>query len=300
MPHDHSHHHEHAPTNFGHAFAVGIFLNTIFVIFEVVYGLLAHSLALVADASHNLSDVLGLVLAWSATVLTRRAASARHTYGLQRSSILVAIFNAIFLLISVGAIAWEAIHRLHQPPEVATPTIIWVALLGIIINATTAFMFMSGRKVDLNIRGVFIHMAADAAISAGVVVGAVIIYFTNWFWLDPILSLLISAVIIWSTWGLLRDAINLSLDAVPKNIDVETVHAYLLSLPGVNNVHHLHIWGLSTSESALTVHLVVTTEQNSELLRRINDELLQRFRIGHATIQFEPINQYICTIEQCL
>ena len=303
--HDHHGHHEHAAhdhhthsvANFGRAFAVGITLNILFVVFEVFYGLLAHSLALLADASHNLSDVLGLFLAWWATVLARRAKSERHTYGLQRSSVLAALFNAIFLFISVGAIIWEAVHRLQSPTEVASQTIIWVALLGITINTATALMFMSGRHHDLNIRGAFIHMAADAAVSAGVVVAALLIHLKGWLWLDPVISLVIAIVIIVSTWHLLRDAINLSLDAVPEHINVQKVRHYLLNLPHVTDVHHLHIWGLSTTEVALTAHLVLDSEQTSQLLSRINRELSDHFRINHVTIQFEPANQYECLIK---
>ena len=296
----HSHQHIHKPANFGRAFAVGITLNLIFVVFEVVYGLLAHSLALLADASHNLSDVLGLFVAWWATVLGRQGKSKKYTYGLQRSSVLAALFNAIFLLISVGAIVWEAVHRLQNPTNVVSQTIIWVALLGIAINTATALMFMSGRHHDLNIRGAFIHMVADAAVSAGVVIAAVIISFKGWLWLDPFMSLMIALVIIVTTWQLLRDAIDLSLDAVPMHVDVEKVRHYLLALPHVTDVHHLHIWGLSTTEVALTAHLVLREEQQTApLLTRIHHDLAKRFQIGHVTIQFEPHEQYECYAKKC-
>ncbi|MEP6672325.1 MAG: cation diffusion facilitator family transporter [Chthoniobacter sp.] len=294
-PHGHSHGHSHAPANFGRAFAVGIALNTIFVIVEVVYGLLSHSLALVADAGHNLSDVLGLGLAWGATFLAKRAATERHTYGFQRSSVLAALGNAIVLLVSVGAIAWEALQRLRTPDPVGAQTIIWVALLGIAINAGTALMFLSGRKGDLNVRGAFVHMAADALISAGVVVAGIVIAFTGWYWLDPAVSLLLAAIIIYGTWDLLRESINLSLDAVPEGIDPAAVSEYLRTLPSVADAHHLHIWGLSTTEVALTVHLVLTERSaNDALLREINVTLRERFRIGHATIQFESPGAHDC------
>ncbi|HSI13887.1 MAG TPA: cation diffusion facilitator family transporter [Chthoniobacter sp.] len=293
--HGHDHGHSHAPASFGRAFAIGIVLNTVFVIVETVYGLLSHSLALVADAGHNLSDVLGLFLAWGATVLAKRAATERHTYGFKRSSVLAALGNAIVLLVSVGAIAWEAVQRLRMPDHVGAQTVIWVALLGILINAGTAVLFMSGRKGDLNVRGAYVHMLADAAISAGVVIAGIVIAFTGWFWLDPAVSLVVAAIIIYGTWDLLRESINLSLDAVPEGIDATAVSTYLRSLPGVCNAHHLHIWGLSTTEAALTVHLVLTNPtQGDTLLREINATLRERFRIGHATIQFESAATGAC------
>jgi len=311
MAHPHDHHdpadqadhtpgHTHAPASFGRAFAIGIVLNTLFVIVEVISGLLAHSLALVADAGHNLSDVLGLCLAWGAAILSRRAATARYTYGLKRSSVLAALANAIFLLVSVGAIAWEALQRLRASDAVSAPTIIWVSFIGLVINSATAFLFLSGRKEDLNIRAAFLHMAADAAISAGVVVAGVVILFTGWFWLDPLVSLVLVAIIIAGTWGLLRESVNLSLDAVPEGIDPAAVRDYLLSLPTVADAHHLHIWGLSTTESALTVHLILHGgASGDELLLQVHRDLRERFRIGHATIQFESTRETECPSEDC-
>ncbi|HEY3901385.1 MAG TPA: cation diffusion facilitator family transporter [Chthoniobacter sp.] len=294
------HAHSHAPPNFSRAFVIGIVLNTGFVIVEVIYGLLAHSLALVADAGHNLSDVLGLFLAWGAAVLTGRAATPHYTYGFKRSSVLAALANAIFLLVSVGAIAWEALQRLRAPSTVSASTIIWVAVVGIIVNGITALLFMSGRKNDLNIRGAFLHMAADAVISAGVVVAGVVIVFTEWFWIDPVVSLIVSAIIVFGTWSLLRESVNLSLDAVPEGINSTAVHEYLLSLPTVVDAHHLHIWGLSTTEVALTVHLILATgTSGDELLATVNRELRERFRIGHATIQFESRREPECEKEDC-
>jgi cobalt-zinc-cadmium efflux system protein len=296
----HAHPHLHAPANFGRAFAVGIALNTLFVVVEVVYGLVAHSLALVADAGHNLSDVLGLLLAWGATVLARRAATPRFTYGLKRSSVLAALANAVFLLVSVGAIAWEAVQRLRAPAAVNAPTIIGVSLVGIVINSLTALMFLSGRKGDLNIRGAFLHMAADAAISAGVVVAGIVIVFTGWSWLDPVVSLILVAIIVAGTWNLLRESLELSLDAVPENIDLAAVRQYLCSLPAVADVHHLHIWGLSTTETALTVHLILTAgAPGDDTLRQINHDLRERYGIGHATIQFESERESECVGEDC-
>lgn len=296
----HSHHgHSHAPADFGRAFVIGIALNSIFIAFEVFYGLKSNSLALLADAGHNLSDVLGLFMAWYATVLARRAATVRHTYGYKRTSVMAAILNAIFLLVSVGGIAWESIVRFQSPMDIESHTVAWVATLGIVINAATAFMFMSGSKQDLNIRGAYLHMAADAAISAGVVVAAVVISLTNWVWLDPAVSLLISAVIIVGTWSLLRDSVNLSLDAVPQGIDIGKVQDYFLQLPAVVEMHHLHVWGLSTTETALTVHLVLNGEHSNDLLLNIHQELDNRFGITHATIQFESAAQQGCGAKEC-
>jgi cobalt-zinc-cadmium efflux system protein len=289
MSHDHSHHdHSHAPANFSKAFAIGIALNVGYVLFEIVFGLAGHSLALLADAGHNLSDVLGLLLAWGASAMAESVPTKRRTYGLRGTSILAALFNAIFLLVSVGAIAWEAVRRFNAPTEVAAVTVIWVSLLGIGINTATALMFMSGRKGDLNIRGAFLHMAADAAISAGVVVAGVAILWTGWHGIDPVVSLLISAVIVWGTWDLLRESVNLALQAVPKDIEPEQVERYLAQLPGISKVHDLHIWAMSTAETALTAHLVKPDGQlDDPLLDQIQHELHDRFGIEHITVQLE-------------
>ena len=289
--HDHEHEghdHSHAPKNFGMAFTIGTTLNLGFVILEVVSGLYAHSLALVADAGHNMGDVLGLLLAWGASILSRSAPTQRRTYGLRSSSILAALFNAIFLLVSVGAIAWEAIRRFGDPTDVAGKTVIWVSAVGIAINTITALMFMSGRKGDLNIRGAFMHMAADAGISAGVVVAGFVILATGYHWIDPVVSLIISAAIVWGTWGLLRDSVNLALHAVPEGIDLEKVKAYLAALPHVTAVHDLHVWPMSTTETALTAHLVRDVDRcDSSLLEKCCKDLHDKFEIQHATIQFE-------------
>jgi cobalt-zinc-cadmium efflux system protein len=290
---DHDHHHSglghhHAPTNFGRAFAIGIALNIGFVLVEAAFGGVAHSLALLADAGHNLSDVFGLLLAWGAFALSARRPTERHTYGLRRSSILAALFNAIFLLIAVGAIAWAAIGRLGNSEPVGGETVIWVALVGIFINTATALLFLSGSKGDLNIRGAFLHMAADAAVSAGVVIAGFLILYTGWVWLDPVVSLVIVAIIVWGTWSLLRDSMNLALDAVPEGIDVAEVRQYLAKLPDIREVHDLHIWAMSTTETALTAHLVCKAPQcNDALLELASRELHDHFNIQHITLQFE-------------
>ncbi len=260
---DHHHHggghhgHSHAPRDFGTAFAIGIVLNTAFVIAEAVFGLISNSMALVADAGHNLSDVLGLLVAWAAATLAKRLPSPRYTYGLRGSSILAALFNAVFLLVAVGAISWEALMRLRQPEPVAELTVIVVAAIGIVINGATAWLFAAGRKDDLNIRGAYLHMAADAAVSLGVVLAGFGIMLTGWSWIDPVTSLVIAVVIIAGTWGLLRDSVAMSLGAVPRQIDPSAVRAMLSSCAGVSEVHDLHIWPMSTTEVALTCHLVI-------------------------------------------
>ncbi len=282
----HSHHH--GPVDHNAAFAIGVTLNLLFVVTEAVFGVFAHSLALLADAGHNLSDVFGLLLAWGASYLSRRLPTVRRTYGLRRSSILAALFNALFLLIAIGGIAWEAVRRFGDPQPVQGGTVMWVAGVGIVINTATALLFMSGRKSDLNIRGAFLHMAADAAVSAGVVVAGLVMLATGWLWLDPVVSLVIAAVIFAGTWGLLRDSVNLALDAVPEGIDVPQVRRYLESLPNVVAVHDLHIWGMSTTETALTAHLVMREAViNDDLLRRAAAELREKFGIEHATLQLE-------------
>jgi cobalt-zinc-cadmium efflux system protein len=286
--HGSSGHAHHLPATFGKAFAIGITLNIVYVVAQVIFGLAAHSLALLADAGHNLGDVMGLFLAWGASVLTQRRPTPRYTYGLRRSTILASLANAILLLVAVGGITWEAIRRFGQHEEVTGITVIWVAALGVVINGVTALLFVAGRKSDLNIKGAFLHMAADAGVSAGVVVAGLVILVSGWWWLDPIVSLLINAVIVWGTWGLLRDSLDMTMDAVPAGIDLPSVQDYFRSLPGITDFHHLHIWPLSTTETALTVHLVKPQpEGDDELIGTACRDLSARFKIDHATIQFE-------------
>ncbi|HZN35140.1 MAG TPA: cation diffusion facilitator family transporter [Pirellulaceae bacterium] len=289
MGHAHHHDHDHSGTaSTTPAFAIGVALNAAFVVVEAAFGFWAGSLALLADAGHNLSDVLGLLLAWGASYLACQRPSRRRTYGLRRSSIMAALANALLLLAAVGAIVWEAIGRLIQPTPAAPVPVIVVAGIGVAVNTLTALLFLRGRHHDLNVRGAFLHMAADAAVSLGVVVAGIVIAFTGWQRVDPLLSLLIAGVIAWSTWDLLWQAVNLSLDAVPRGIDPAAVRAYLAALPGVSEVHDLHIWGLSTTESALTVHLIKPgAALDDDWLAAVSHELHDRFGIGHATIQVE-------------
>jgi len=285
--HDHSEH-SHEPPEHNTAFAIGVVLNLGFVVVEVCYGLAAHSLALISDAGHNLSDVFCLLLAWGALRLTKAAPTKRRTYGWRRSSIFAALINAVILLVAVGAITVEAIRRFARPEEVAGGTVMAVAAIGIVINGITALLFMAGRKRDLNVKGAFLHMVGDAAVSAGVVLAALAIKMTGWQWLDPAASLAIGAVIVWGTWGLLRESINLSMDAVPAGIDPSAVENYLANLEGVRAVHDLHIWAMSTTEVALTVHLVMEQQPRDDLfLHDVSDALRDRFGIGHATTQIE-------------
>ena len=298
--HDHhSHsgagHAHHLPATFGKAFAIGITLNIIYVVVQALFGLAAHSLALIADAGHNLGDVMGLGMAWGASVLARRQPDLRYTYGLRRSTILASLANAILLLVAVGGITWEAIRRFGEHQQVAGLTVICVAAVGILVNGITAMLFASGRKGDLNIKGAFMHMAADAAVSAGVVIAGFVILLSGWWWLDPVVSLLINAVIVWGTWGLLRDSLDMTMDAVPPTVDVPGVQSYFRDLPGISDVHHLHIWPLSTTETALTVHLVKPQPEGDDaLLRTVCGELSTRFGIEHATIQFERNRSAVC------
>lgn len=290
--HDHSHAHtghSHShPNNHGLAFTFAIALNTIFVIVEFTYGFIANSTALMADAGHNLSDVLGLLMAWGAAILSRKAPSERYTYGLRSTSILAALANAMLLLVACGAIAWEAIHRLSQPPLVAGLTITLVAGIGIIINGLSAWLFVKGSKSDLNIRGAYLHMAADTAVSLGVAAAGTAMIFTDWYWLDPVISLAIVTVIVISTWGLLRESIQLALSAVPAHIDVAAMETYLRQCHGVTDIHDLHIWGMSTTESALTVHLVMPDGYPGDaFIDDIVQTLKERFSVHHCTLQVE-------------
>lgn len=292
--HGHSHAgHHHGPVNFDRAFAVGAALNTGFVVAEIYFGLAANSVALLADAMHNLGDVAALLLSWAASWLARRPPTARRSYGWGRFSILAALANGMLLMLAVGAIAWEAIQRLRAPEPVVESTVIWVAAIGIAINLATALMFLRGRAGDLNIRAAFLHMMADAAVSLGVVVAALLVAWTGWLWLDPLTSLLIIVVITIGTWDLLRQASALALDAVPAAIAPEKVQAALNALPNVREVHDLHIWGLSTTETALTAHLVHDGPPEADLLRRAVHLMAHDFGIQHATFQIETSDQAV-------
>jgi len=296
--HDHGgHDHAHAPAHFGAAFAIGIALNVGFVAIEAAYGVIANSIALLSDAGHNLGDVLGLTAAWLASVLVRRAPTARFTYGLRASSILAALFNAVFLLVTVGAISWEAIQRFAHPAPVAETTVMAVAAIGILVNGITAWLFASGQKGDINLRGAFLHMASDALVSAGVVVAGLVILLTGWLWLDPLTSLAINAVIVWGTWGLLRDSLHMSMAAAPPGVDMSAVRAALAARPGVAAVHDLHVWPISTTETAMTCHLVMPAGHPGDaFLHSLAADLAARFRIGHATVQVETDPAIACAL----
>jgi cobalt-zinc-cadmium efflux system protein len=302
--HDHDHHaghdhgHSHAPTSFGRVFAIGVTLNLVIVAAELVFGYLANSLSLISDAAHNFTDVVGLLLAWGGAWLAARQPTARYTYGFRRASILAALGNAALLLIATGGILIEALHRFQDPQPVATGTVMAVATLGILVNGATAVMFMSGRKDDLNIKGAFLHMVGDAGISVGVVIGAALVSVTGWLWLDPAISVAIALAVLWSSWGLARDSVNLALDAIPRGIDHEAVQAYLRDLPGVSEVHDLHIWAMSTTETALTAHLVRPgASLDDQMLHETCRQLELRFKIKHATLQIEAGNtELVCRL----
>lgn len=286
--HDHAHGHSHGADSYGRAFAIGVLLNSAFVLVEAGFGLWSGSMALVADAGHNLSDVMSLLIAWGAAYMSTRPANSRYTYGYKSSSILAALANAGLLLVALGAILFETIDRLFAPARVEGWTMIAVAGVGIVVNGATALLFASGRKHDINIRGAFLHMAADALVSVGVVIAGVAIVLTDAWWIDPVTSLIIVAIIGWGTWGLLRDSVKMGLLAVPEKIDEAAVRAFLAGLPGVAAVHDLHIWPMSTTETALTVHLVMPAGHPGDaFLHELAHELEHRFSIEHATVQVE-------------
>lgn len=293
--HDHAHHHHGNAGDHGKAFMLAIALNSVFVAVEFGYGFVANSTALMADAGHNLSDVLGLLLAWGAALLAKRTPNGRYTYGLRSSSILAALANAIFLLVACGGIAWEAAQRFSAPPAVAGLTVTLVAAIGILINGLSAWLFVRGSRDDLNIRGAYLHMMADAAVSLGVVIAGLAMMFTGWYWLDPLLSLVIVAVIVVGTWGLLRESTQLALSAVPAQIELTEVADFLQQQPGVAAIHDLHIWGMSTTESALTVHLVMPGGYPGDAwMDELVHALGERFAIAHSTLQVE-----LGTTEHC-
>lgn len=295
--HDHAHGHHHPPASFNRAFAIGIALNLGFVGVEAFYGWQIDSLALLADAGHNLSDVAGLVLAWGGALAGRLRPDARHTYGWQRGSILAAFANAVMLLLAMGALVWEALQRLVDPnPQAGVEglTIMGVAAVGIVINTATALLFMRGGEHDLNIRGAFLHMAADALVSAGVVLAGALTLWKGWAWLDPVVSLLIAGVIVWGTWRLLRQSLHLLFDGVPDQVDPQAVHASLVGLPGVQRVHDLHIWAMGSSQVALTAHLVMPElPADDHFLRAATRRLQEGFGITHVTLQLvrEPFTE---------
>ena len=285
---NHHHHHHQVPTDYNRAFALGVILNVGFVIIELIFGVLSDSLALLTDAGHNLGDVLGLLLAWGAAVLAKKRPSPRRTYGFSRATIIASVFSGLLLMGAVGAIGWEALSRLAEPPQPAGKTIMIVAAIGVVINTVTALFFLSGKDHDLNIRGAFLHMAADAVVSLGVVISGALILFYGMNWIDPVISLVIAVVIFLSTWGLLRDSLNLALDAVPRNVDPGAVREYLASLPGVRALHDLHIWPMSTTDTALTAHLVMDVIPDSDhFLNDVARVLETRYSIKHTTIQME-------------
>jgi cobalt-zinc-cadmium efflux system protein len=297
--HGHSHggHHHHVPADMGRAFAVGVGLNTLFVLVEVGAGFLSHSMALLADAGHNASDVLALLMAWGATALAKRAPTSRRTYGLRKATVLASLGNAVFLLLAIGAIVSESIHRLTLPNVVATRTVMITAALGVAINTATALLFMRGGKEDLNVRGAFLHMASDAVISVAVVIGAGVIALTGLQWIDPVLSLGIAAVIVVGTWSLLRDSANLALDGAPREIDVAEVRAWLAAQPGVEEIHDLHIWAMSTTETALTAHVIRPANDDADQFLHTTCEALSvRFIIGHSTLQVETDSETACRL----
>jgi cobalt-zinc-cadmium efflux system protein len=283
-----AHGHHHTPTDFSQLFAIGIGLNIAFVVIEIVFGLLANSLALLADAGHNISDVLSLLLAWGASRIAGWRPTTRRTYGYRRATILASVVSSIFLLIAMGGIAWEALGRFAESTEVDAMTVMSVAGVGVVINGFTAWLLASGSAHDLNVKAAFLHMVADAGVSFGVVVGAIAIMAFNWQWLDPVITLIIAVIIVISTWSVFRDSVDLAFDAVPKNIDPEKVREYLAGLSGVKTVHDLHIWAMSTTETALTAHLVMPSGLESDkFLNIVAEELQHIFGIAHATIQVE-------------
>ena len=296
--HDCSHHHSPAPQS-GRAFVIAIVLNTGFVIIEFIYGLLANSTALIADAGHNLSDVLGLILAGGAVLLARKQPSKRYTYGLRSTSILAALANAMLLLVACGAIAWEAVERFNQPPVVESLTVSAIAGIGILVNSISAWLFLKGSQHDMNIRGAYLHMAADAAVSLAVVIVGLVMFYTNdYYWLDPAITLLIVLVIVIGTWSLLRESMRLALSAVPENIDGAAIEDYLCQLDGVTDCHDLHIWGLSTTETALTVHLVMPNGcPNDAFIDKVTHTLDHAFSIHHCTLQIEQGDtNHVCSL----
>jgi cobalt-zinc-cadmium efflux system protein len=295
--HDHAHAHAHATTHFGLTFGLATAINFALVAAQVIYGLTAHSVALLADAAHNAGDGLGLLLAWGAAVLGRALPTERFTYGYRSASIHAALINAVVLLVATGAIALEAVRRFGEPHEVASTTVIVVAAAAIVANGVAAWLLTRGHSDDLNVRAAFAHMAADAAVSAGVVIAGIAIFLTGQSWIDPAVSLAISVVIVWGTWGLLKESVRLTMDAVPAEIEPAEVRRFLETLPGVSGVHDLHVWAMSTTENALTVHLIIPAGHPcDQFLAGVCDSLVQRFRISHSTLQIEMGDAHPCVL----
>jgi len=295
MSHDHDHALPGSHDTLGRAFATGIALNLGFVVVEAISGVRAHSTALLADAAHNLSDVLGLIMAWGAAALARRAPSNLHTYGFRRSTVLAALTNAMLLVAAVGGVAWEAIGRFRSPALPQGTTMMWVAAIGVLVNGISALLFRNRSKSDANVRGAFLHLAADAVVSAGVVAAGALLWQTGWAWVDPVTSLLVSAIVLFGTWGLLRESLHLALDGVPMQIELEAVRAFLASLPGVEGVHDLHVWAMSTTEVALTAHLVMPwADHPPAFLETLESEMEKRFGIAHVTVQLDPPTSAEC------
>lgn len=294
-----SHNHSHDIDNYNFSFAIGVLLNIVFVIIEAGYGIFANSLALLADAGHNLSDVVSLLLAWGASVLATESATEKRTYGFKKATIMASLFSAILLLIALGGITWEAIGRFQNSHSVEGITVIVVGVIGVIINTLTALLFFKGQKHDLNIRAAFLHMAADAGVSLGVVIAGIFIIVKGWLWIDPVVSLIIVAIILVGTWGLLRDSINYAIDAVPQSINISKIKKYLMSFDHVNRIHDLHVWPLSSTEVALTVHLVIDEDLlNNDFLWNLQQHLHNHFGIEHSTIQIETsIDKNNCLLD---
>ena len=302
--HGHEHHHHHGPvelTQLNRAFIIGIALNFLFVVIEVGVGLFQGSLSLLSDAGHNLGDVASLAIALLAYKLAQVKPNDRYTYGYRKTTILVALLNSVILLVSIGIIAYEAIRRLSHPEPVEGKTIAMVALIGIFINAFTAYLFMQDKEKDINARSAYLHLASDALVSLGIVIGGVIIYFTGWFWLDAVIGVAIAVVILMGTWSLLRDSLRLSLDGVPEGIDLEDVQGHLLKVTGVKGVHHVHVWALSTTVNALTAHVVVGSESSLQTMEEIKHKIrhqLEHLNIKHSSIEMEGEN-VVCKVESC-
>jgi cobalt-zinc-cadmium efflux system protein len=301
-PHSHHHHHDHAavPANINTAFVIGISLNFLFVVIEVITGLIIHSLALLSDAGHNLADVGALILSLFAFRLLKVKSNENYTYGYGKTSILVALFNAVVLLVSIGAITIEAVRRLMHPQPIPGTTIAIVAAIGIVVNATSALLFFRDKNKDINIKGAYLHLMGDAVVSLAIVIGGIVIYYLNWYWLDPVMSITIVLVILLSTWRLLRDSLRLSLDGVPDNIDVTDLKSAALKVAGVKDLHHIHVWALSTRENALTAHLVLslgTTLAEEEKIKHNVKHQLEHQNIHHITLETEREDQ-VCEEEE--